>query len=230
MLSIKNVNKLLKGGAPAGVGFGILLSALLFAMTACTNIRNVGKSEVDMIADMHIKKVNVFLSNLTLSLYKKNPQELAKGHAKSIDMRLNQIINHPLDVSYREINYHKGVEAVMLMLEEDYRGDRVFALMVGISGMLKRSYNGHKELFITDTLDAQKLYASSINLQRIQRMLNSNGSLLNLGGIEDKNDFNNTIIRLATIQDMMAEIFANRNHSHINRILHGATTMLIPIG
>lgn len=230
MLSIKNVNKLLRGRAPAGVGFGILLSALLFATTACTNIRNVGKSEVDMIADMHIKKVNVFLSNLTLSLYEKNPQELAKGRAKSIDMRLNQIINHPLGVSYREINYRKGVEAVMLMLEEDYRGDRVFALMVGISGMLKRSYNGHKELFITDTLDAQKLYASSINLQRIQRMLNSNGSLLNLGGIEDKNDFNNTIIRLATIQDMMAEIFANRNHSHINRILHGATTMLIPIG
>ena len=95
--------------------------------------------------------------------------------------------------------------------------------------MLERAYDGRNELFITDKLDAQKLYTSSINLKRIHRLLN-NSELLNLGDIGEQNSFDSTIIRLATIQDMMAEIFANRNHSHINKILHGAATMLIPIG
>ena len=207
----------------------LLLSVLLFSLMACANLRNVGKSEVDMIADMHLKKIDSFLASLTVSLYEKNPEELEKGQVTSLEIRLNQIIKHPIDVSYLEVDYRKGVDAVTLMLDKNYRGDRVFALMVGISGMLERAYNGHKELFITDRLDAQKLYTSSVNLKRIHGLLN-NSELLNLGDVDEQNDFDSTMIRLATIQDIMAEIFANRNHSHINRILHGVTTMLIPIG
>lgn len=208
----------------------ILLAAVLsFSLTACSNIRNIGKSEIDMVADLHLKKINTFINSLTVSLYKNNPEELNKGHTKDMEARLYQIINHSLDVSYIEINYLKGVDAIKLVLDKNYQGDRVFALMVGISGMLERSYNGHKELFITDTLDPQKLYSSAVNLQRIQYILNDQNSFLNLGDDREKHNFNNMIIRLATIQDMMAEIFANRNHSHINKILHGTTAMLIPI-
>ena len=202
--------------------------AVLLLTTACTGLRNIGKSEIDMVADLHIKKIDDLLGQLTVSLYENNPEELNKTRNTSVEIRLSQIINHPLDISYAEIEYHKGIEAILLAIDKNYQGDRVFALMVGISGMLRRAYDGRRELFLTDTLDAQKLYNSSVNLNKIRGLLNDH-AFLNLGDGQKKDSFAGVMPRLASIQEMMAEIFANRNHNHINKIVRGTAALFIPI-
>jgi hypothetical protein len=39
------------------------------------------------------------------------------------------------------LGYKQGIEAMLLSFDEHYQGDRVFALMVGMVGMVRKSYN-----------------------------------------------------------------------------------------
>ena len=79
-------------------------------------------------------------------------------------MALEESIELP-SLVFDELNGVTGIDAILLSFDENFQGDRVFAAIVGLSEMLRRSYNHQQEFFIIDSLDEQSLYNSARNIE-----------------------------------------------------------------
>lgn len=222
---------------PTSVSCVAACLAATLALTACSGLgqpfKNLGKSDVDLVGDVHIQALRGHVQELVMNLYTRNPEELGKVPGTSLEARLAQILNHPTDVSYRELDYRHSVPAIELAFDPGYSGDRVFALMLGVSSMLKFSYNDLDELFLFDALDPQNLYDSARNLERIAWRLRNETHrgkpLLKLGPAHGRGSFEDTFSRMISIQDLMAEVIAAQTRRTVNKAVQGAT-FLIPIG
>lgn len=230
-----------------------LLCLLFITLSGCTtqstkglSLKNLAKSDIDMVADLHRAELARLTRELTVKLYKRNPKELAKTKSASISTRLFQL-SKPTSVVdgkaqprlFKETQNLDGIKATQLAMAPDFTGDRVFALMVGLTGMLNRAYNDRQEFFFTDELKQQKLYNSARNLEmlswQIRHKTDNSGHLLLLSngitasGIENFS-FERIFGKMVALQDMMAEIIAGGSNRAINRVIHGAASMtLIPI-
>ena len=206
---------------------------MTLALVGCSGdkAKNIGKSDIDIASDTIIKSLDDYLRRLAYELYKINPKELAKLPNINLEQRLTQIIDYPVEVAYQEINNTRQIEAIKLALDNSYNGDRVFALMIGISSMIRYSYNNQREFFLFDTIDPQKLYDSSYNLQLLkQRLANMSPKLLNIA--TDYGETNNAytlIEKISTTQDLMSRIIADKDSRAINRTLIGTAAVFIPI-
>jgi len=202
-------------------------------------LQNLAKSEVDMIIDQHIEVGRQLSRELAEKLYKRNPRELAKAApGTTIQMRLQQLLGKPRPILHAELNNLYALDALPLAFDESFGGDRVFALMVAITGMLHSSYNYRDEFFMLDEIDHQKLYNSARNLEKIAWMIHnqrySNGEIMILSdSISDdlvNLSYERIFGKLIATQDMMAEIVATSTDRSINRIVQGvATAPFLPI-
>jgi len=202
-------------------------------------LQNLAKSEVDMIIDQHIEVGRSLARELTIKLYKRNPAELKKAlPGTTINTRLEQLLGTPRPIRHPELNNLYGLDALPLAFDETFAGDRVFALMIAVTGMLHASYNYRDEFFMFDEIDQQKLYNSARNLEKIAWMLHnikrSDGELMILSDSISPQLVNLSYERifgkLIATQDMMAEIVARSTDRSITRIVQGvATAPFLPI-
>lgn len=217
-----------------------LIMMLVFMMSACSSsrpfdIKNLAKSDMDLITDIHIAEVRALTQNLMVKLYKRNPRELAKATNQTVTSRLESVMTVERPVyGYPELGYVDGVDALHLAFSERFEGDRVFALMVGVTGMLSSSYNHQLEFFILDDIDQQKLYNSARNLETVAWLLNTRknaeGELLLLGnGLANDGtpnySFERTLGQMIIIQDMMANMVSDSTNRTINQVVHGVASM-----
>lgn len=215
---------------------------LCFSISGCGksfSIKNLAKSDVDMVADSYVLALYDYSRQLMIKLYKRNPRELAKANGVSVEVRLRQLGETPPTYQFPELNNQIANDALELSFDPEFRGDRVFALMVGIRSMLHASYNLKSEFYLLDDLDQQKLYNSARNLEVIAWRLNTyklpNGEpfLLANGyyqGIPNLS-FERLFGKMISLQDMMAKIVAGKTDRTINNVVQGvASTTLLPIG
>ena len=225
----------------------ILVIASLVLLTGCLDknakpfeVKNLAKSDIDMVADVNITEWRQLTRELTIKLYKRNPKELKKVSGMTINTRLDQLFPaERLPNGFAELGYSDGVDAVPLAFSDEYQGDRVFALMAGITGMLNAAYDGKQEVFILDDLDQQKLYNAARNLESIAWHLNnrkdSEGQLYILSnGISSDGisnySYERILGKLIGIQDLMADIISDKTSRTINRVVQGAASMtFLPI-
>lgn len=218
----------------------IALTALLLAGCAGNGkprpfqLKNLAKSEIDMVADLHIETVNKLARELTIKLYKRNPRELDKVPGMTIDKRLQLLLGSPRLITHPELNNLYAEKAVLLAFDPEFRGDRVFALMVGITGMLHASYSYRNEFYLLNEIDQQKLYNSARNLEAVAWRLNSyrqpNGEPFLLANDPANLSFERLLGKLIAHQDMMARIVSDATNRAINTVVHGiASTTLLPI-
>lgn len=225
------------------------LIMLVFLLPGCVNqtasdrpfrLQNLAKTDIDLVTDAHIQVITELLKDLTTKLYHRNPRELRKAPSGvTIEKRLEQLFESPRQLSHPELFYRYGVDAIPLAFDESFQGDRVFALMVGIAGMLHATYNYKDEFFILDDLDQQRLYISARNLEiiawRLNNGKNENGQHFLLSnsmtekGIQNLS-FERIFGKLIAHQDMMARIISDKNNRGINKVVISvATATLFPI-
>lgn len=215
-----------------------------FALTACTTgsfrPQNVAKTEVDQVTDLHILAQESHLRALTIKLYRRNPRELRKQSGQTLNMRLQQLFGERGELRFAELDNRQATEAMLLAFDDNFAGDRVFAVMAGLTDMLRRSYDYKVEYFALDELDQQKLYHSARNIEilvwRLSHKRDPQGHLYLLSNemTEDSSPDNLSFERLfgkmIALQDMMAEITADSGNRSINRVIQGAATMIfLPI-
>ena len=218
-----------------------LLLSLALLVSSCAgslNLKNLAKGDIDLVADAHIRQVNTLLRELTVKLYKRNPNQLTKTGLYTLEARVAQIFEGSPDRRHVELQHKHSLEAIRLAFDEAFQGDRVFALMVGMRGMIHQSYNGKTELFMLDTLDQQKLYNSARNMEivawRLSNRTLSNDQLMLLTNsmATDVNNlsFERLFGKVIALQDMMAQIIAQRNQRTINVIVQKiASSILLPV-
>ncbi|WP_420066626.1 hypothetical protein [Salinivibrio kushneri] len=220
----------------------VWVSVLLLSLTGCAqklgrpfDIKNLAKSDMDLITDIHIAEVRELTEQLIVKLYKRNPRELKKAPGMTIDKRIAQLmtVERP-ENGFRELGGMDGIALLPLAFSSEFEGDRVFALMAGITGMISASYNHQLEFFLLDDIDQQKLYNSARNLEKIAWLLNNqkddNGELLLLSNGIGKNgvpnySYERLLSQMIIIQDMMAVMVADSTNRNINQVVHSMASM-----
>ena len=123
-----------------------LFILFIFILSGCSavqnfQIKNIAKTDIDDVTEIHLAQVNNLLKELTIKLYKKNPDELRKIEGSTIDSRLNDIFACPSEINHEELDSKEAVDSILLGFEPDFQGDRVFAVMYGLYTMIHKSYN-----------------------------------------------------------------------------------------
>jgi hypothetical protein len=222
------------------VGIRIILLSLLLVLGGCSGqgfpLENLAKTDIDVVADLHYLEVERILKQLTVKIYKRNPRFLYLGSdfkgERTVDNRVKQIFGEPGNLQFDELSV-TGSKAIELALDEQYRGDRVFALMVGLTDMLRQSYGYESEFFMFDELDEQKLYLSARNLEiaiwRINTYLDARKVPLVLtnsrNGEQHNLSYAQLFGKLISLQDMLAVIVAGHNQRVIRVVVLKAASM-----
>ncbi|MBW2689942.1 MAG: hypothetical protein JRC99_08430 [Deltaproteobacteria bacterium] len=189
-----------------------------------------------MVADTSLHELNRLLEDLLVKLYKRNPRELDKVSGMSIGQRQNQIFDTPGRLVFKELKNLQGTAALDLAFDPDYQGDRVFALMTGLTGMIRSTYNWKSELFMLDSLDEQKLFNSARNIEvlvwRLSNTRDPAGELLLLSnsrsGEEQNLSYERLFGKMIAIQDMMAFTVAGKWDRGVNTAVK--TAIFFPMG
>jgi len=226
--------------------FAIIASRLLLlpVLSGCTTderlLKNLAKSDIDFVADAHLREMNRLLQTLLVKLYKRNPRELAKSAVASVEQRQRQIFATPGRLAFTELDDQQGTQALELAFTEDFAGDRVFAVMVGLVTMVRSSYNWQEEQYLFDSLDAQQLFDSARNLEilawRLSNRRDAQGNLLLLTnsqpGEEENLSFERHFGKMIATQDMLAFIIAGKVDRGISRVVQGAVSSaaFLPMG
>jgi hypothetical protein len=219
----------------------IILTVLL-VVTGCRNpidttaLNSLAKSDVYMMADTSLQEMNRLMEDLLNNLYKRNPRELDKRPGMTIGQRHDQIFDSQGRLMFSELHSKQGTDALNLAFSPDYRGDRVFALMVGLVGMVRSAYNWQTEQFMFDSLDEQKLFNCARNIEvlalRLSNERNADGKLLLLSnsqpGEKENLGFERLFGKMIAIQDMMAFTVAGKWDRGVHSMIMKA--VFLPMG
>ncbi|ORU93704.1 MAG: hypothetical protein A6F72_07430 [Cycloclasticus sp. symbiont of Poecilosclerida sp. N] len=221
--------------------FLLLFSALL--LPACAqmpdkkgghyeffNFGSVAKTDIDMVADTHVKQTLAQLKLLTIKLYKRNPKEWKKTKLRSREAAVSRIFKQP----FPSVNGKHSVASIRLAFDEHYKGDRVFAYIAGLASMLAISYNGKNNFYVFDRLDAQKIYNAARNIEvaawLLQTRKNKQDRYFLLSSGKNRPYINRSYDRLfgkmIGQQDTLAKIIATTNHRVIKNVIQSAAQLV----
>ena len=199
---------------------------------------SLAKTEVDQIADLHLQTSLQQLRTLTEKLYRRNPREWRKGGQPSLEAALARIFDGDFQQRFPELDNKRGIDALHLAFQDDFRGDRVLALSWGLVTMTLAAYNNKTDFYAWDDLDPQKLYNAARNYEiadwKLSTNRDSHGQIFLLtnemqGEIHNLS-FEREFGKLIAEQDMMAKIVAGRTNRTIVRVIQSvATAVFIPI-
>jgi hypothetical protein len=137
------------------------------------SINQFGKSDFDRMADYEIRENIESLKILMLKFYKKNPNQLKKSTSDNAEKMTNWVFNGDHNWKFRKINNAQDIDALDQVFDDDFKGDRVLSLITGLYTMLIKAHGNKKEFYIFDSLDPQKIYNASRNIEIIVWKLTS---------------------------------------------------------
>ena len=222
-----------------------LLFCTLLLTSGCRNpidlsgIEQLAKTDIDMIADTSLREMNRLMEDLLYKLYKRNPNELDKVKGMTANLRRDMIFDRPGRLVFAELGNRQGTDAMTLAFKPDYQGDRVFAMMAGLVGMVHSAYDWKEEQFMLDSLDQQKLFDSARNIEilawRLSNLRGPDGKLLLLSnsqpGEEENLSYERLFGKMISIQDMLAFVIAGKWDRGVRDSVFGAARlMFIPMG
>ncbi len=219
--------------------FSVLLITLLTACSSNGDVKgrdfemsSVIKNDIDLVSETHQQVVLAALKELAVKLYKRNPTEWKKGGYESLSAAVVSLSADPFPV----VEGKSSVDCIRLAFDESFQGDRVRAFVVGLETMILNAYNGHREFYLHNMLEAQKLYDSARNIELASWLLRTKRDshhvlfLLSSGDTEEVNlSFERLFGKIINAQDMLALIMADRTHRQIKNVIQALATAFIPI-
>ncbi len=227
---------------------------LLFALTGCANQEiqrkdgvasarsfsptNLAKIDGDMMAEINQREMLKNLKLLTDKLYRRNPQEFRKAGQESAEAASARIFEQVPEWAESPLTQPNWEENFQLAFLESYGGDRVYAFMSALTSMLMASYDYKTEIFLTDSLSAQKLYNSARNIEvAVWKLSNAklpNGAKVLLSNSIEGDvanlSFEREFGKLIAQQDLLALIIEDQSNRSISRVFQNvAAFVFLPI-
>ena len=199
---------------------------------------DLAKSDIDLVVEVNARESLASARLLMEKLYRRNPRELRKGNSLTMEAALARAFDPHSGFRFAELDYARGSDAIVLALKPEYAGDRVFAFSVGLASMIFLSYNGKTEFYLTDTLDAQKLYNCARNIEiaawKLANAHDARGEPLilsnEIAGDVRNLSFEREFGKMIAYQDVMAQVAAQRTNRTIRRVVQSlATAVFLPI-
>ena len=200
-------------------------------------IKNLAKSDIDLVTDEFIDESRRLVRELTVKLYKRNPAELRKTPGMTIEKRLSLLQNTAGELNFAELAGRQETDALELVFNPHFDGDRVFALVVGLGGMLRHAYGYNDESFLFDSLEPEPLWTSAHNVEVLAWKLRNNRTdtgapwLISseYQGVTDNLSFERLFGKLIVLQEMMARIAGDADDRRVTKVVHAAGSVFIPL-
>jgi hypothetical protein len=195
------------------------------------------KTDIDTVAEVHVEAMREMLQEMMVKLYKRNPRELKKA-GLTLEEGIRRLFVRTSDWRFEELRGLTKGDAIYLVFDDTFKGDRVHAFMTGLTSMVMASYDYRTEFFMLDALDPQKLYNSARNIEiAVWKMNNTydvNGELYLLTDSMDGEIRNLSYERLfgkmIATQDNLAIVIADRQNRTIRKAIQRmATAVFLPI-
>jgi hypothetical protein len=206
--------------------------------------RELAKGDIDRVVEVHQLEVMASLHRLAEKLYRRNPREWKRGGQVSAEAAVARIFAQPA-AAWPELEGKREGAAIQLAFREDFSGDRVAALMIGLLSMVDAAFEGKREFFMLDELNAQKLYNCARNFEVAVWKLSSTqvpapqvqsggGSPMLLSneidGASRNLSFEREFGRIIGNLDVLSRIIAGKNERAVNRIVQNiATAVFLPV-
>jgi hypothetical protein len=155
----------------------------------------------------------------------------------TVNGRLAQLKVNRYKLQFAELDYKQDIAAMNLAFDPDFRGDRVFALVVGLGSMLRQAYEYQPEVFLPDQLDAQVFLASAHNVEvllwKLKNTRKPNGQHYIITheyqGVVDNLSFERLFGEIIVLQEMMAGIAGDSNNRAVTGAVHVVSKVFIPL-
>lgn len=214
-----------------------LIAASLLLCGCGYQVKNLVKSDIDLVTDEFILETRAAVRELVVKLYLRNPAELRKIPGMTIEGRLAQLKVHRYELDFPELRGMQDVDAMNLAFDPDYRGDRVFALAVGLGSMLREAYQYKPEMFLPDSLDPEVLRASARNVEvllwKLKNARKPNGEhyliTYEYQGVVDNLSFERLFGKIIVLQEMMARIADDSQDRALTGAVHAVGKVFIPL-
>ncbi len=218
-----------------------LLPLVLIFMLLCAcsgyELKNLAKSDTDLVTDQFINKTRSNILELLVLLYERNPDQLRKIPGMTVEGRLAQLKVHRNKLQFAELDYKQDVEALTLAFDPNFKGDRVFAVIVGLGSMVRQAYGYQTEMFLPDQLDSQVLLTSAYNVEELLRKLKDtrmpNGQHMIVTyesrGVVDNLEFERLFSEIIVLQEMMADIVGDADNRSVTGTLRAVSSVFIPL-
>ncbi|HUW37355.1 MAG TPA: hypothetical protein VMV91_08470 [Rhodocyclaceae bacterium] len=225
------------------------LAIVALTLAACASTQTSGvvgsgfdpsqlaQTDIDRVAEADRDEVFTSLRLLAEKLYRRNPREWKKGGSADIDAALARLFDPTAAWRFPELAGSSGSDAIVLAFREDYRGDRVLALIAGLSGMIQNAFNDKTEFYMTDELDPQKLYNAARNVEiavwRLSHARDPGGELLLLSNEahEPQNlSFEREFGKIIGDLDLLSRIVADQSLRTIVKVIQSlASAVFLPV-
>ena len=199
---------------------------------------DLAKSDIDAVAEVHFRESIASAKLLTEKLYRRNPRELKKSDAATPEAGVARAFDPRRAWQFKELANQRGIEALATAFRVDFTGDRVFAFGVGIGSMIAQAYNDKSSFYLTDSLDAQRLYNAARNIEiaawKLANTKGPNGEPLllsnEMGPGPANLSFEREVGKLIAYQDTLALVMAQRTNRTIRRVSQSlATAVFLPL-
>jgi len=202
------------------------------------SVKSLGKSDIDGVLDIHVQEIRSYLRLLMQKLYKRNPRELEKSRYPDADKNIARLFDEQHDWKFEELENRKSIDAIQLAFDQTYEGDRVFALMAGLTSMIMAAYGNKTDFYMLDKVDPQKLYNSARNIEiavwKLEHDVDIGGQLYlysnSLPGEESNLSYERLFGKIIATQDNIAIIVSGSTNRVIKKVIQElATAVFLPI-
>jgi hypothetical protein len=197
----------------------------------------LGKADLDRMADMEMSENTQSLKLLMTKLYKRNPKELKKSTSGTLDEMLAWVFEGNHGWKFKAIEEKQGTEAIQLAFKPEYEGDRVLPFIVGLQTMLIKAHGGKTEFYLTDSIEPQNVYNAARNVEiamwKLSNDRNEHGELYLLTNEINETDRNLSFERefgkIIGRLDLYAVTLAEKTQRLISRVAQGlASAVFLP--
>jgi hypothetical protein len=195
--------------------------------------KQVGKSDIDRVADAHRRAIFASLRVLAEKLYRRNPREWKKAGHASIEKALDRLLDPRTGWRVSDAAGRSGTDAILLSLQADFEGDRVAVFIAGMGGMLNAAFEEKTEFFMFDELSARNLEIAAWKLANAR---DAGGAPLLLSneipppGQPANLSFEREFGKMIGNLDILSALLAEKGHRIIARVVQNlATAVFLPV-
>ncbi len=205
--------------------------------TTTVDGRYLLKTEIDRVADTTRRDVVDGLLRIADKLYRRNPREWKQAGQPSREAAV-QRLRQRMAVEWPELAGKRERLAAAQAFNEEFTGDRVAALMLGLLTMVDTAFEGKDDFYLLDSLDEIKLYNAARNMEIAIWKLSQDrwksgeqaGKLFLISNELDATNanlsFEREFGRCIGLLDLMAQIVADRSGRTLSRVTQSVATMV----
>lgn len=201
------------------------------------SLSQLGKSDMDRMADVQLRENTQSLRLLMNKLYKRNPRELKKSTSDPVEKMVDWVFEGGHGWRFAAIGNRQGTDALYLAFDPNYQGDRVLPFIVGLQTMLFKAHGGKNEFYVTDAIDPQSIYNMARNVEiaawKLSNARDAEGQLYlvsnTINDTERNLSFEREFGKIVGRLDLYAITLAEKSQRLISRFAQSlATSMFLP--